>query len=71
MHLILLFGISLIVIHLFIQERTMLINGEVGPWTRRIRAFRRWSPVIFFAILIPILSLIAYVVLSVFWALIF
>jgi hypothetical protein len=50
MHILLLIGVLLIVLHLFVRERTMLINGQVGPWTRRIRGFNRWSPVVFFAL---------------------
>ena len=71
MHIILLIGVLLIVLHLFVRERTMLINGQVGPWTRRIRGFNRWSPVVFFIVLAPLVAMVLYVFGSVVFALIF
>lgn len=71
MHILLLIGILLIVLHLFVRERTMLINGQVGPWTRRIRGFTRWSSVVFFVVLVPLVVMVLYVFGSVVFALVF
>tara|TARA_R110002126_G_scaffold139763_2_gene284597 strand:- start:843 stop:1058 length:216 start_codon:yes stop_codon:yes gene_type:complete len=65
LHIIVLIGVSLIVLHLFVRERQAVVNRQTGPIGKKLSVLRRWSPYLFALTLLPLLTAALYVIGSV------